>query len=517
MSFLDTLFNHQFETIGAAKVPRGVGDRYYAQDLARDHRYMQGLAGRLFLQSLGVNSALISGGLVTEGSSKTELNVTAAVGIADFDVDVTKDSDGWAVPAPTETAQIPMRIEVSAQTDFDISGATLDGVTVNYLKARYAEANVQTRVKQFAAGSYNYAVRGSFVLAADSSAPTDKDVVLCSFIGNGTSTLTITQRYPVGPAGQQMARAAAYGITYNGADPFMGEKLDIIASHRVGWLVQGELATPPVTLTASRGATNPTADIYNPVIPRGDGDHDISTTQTTQAVIDKFRNEPLTVGGYSSFAVTVSGSTVTVTGPNNTIRDALLNAMLNCGYVNRWKSSGESATYADSGPDWTYASRIYCVTIAGVDYPITAVSTGSFTITVTGTPASGAQTLYIYPMRIAGSTTSARLRSLAGFVPVPAGDGTMTIMAMAQLMDAFQGHRMGPLSGTKFLMNDGVATTASTGGSAGISSTAISTGDPVADPTNGTPRTSKNTSPRTVGVNMYTWLGVLLATSWTTA
>jgi hypothetical protein len=512
MSFFGTYFNHQFETIGAAKVPRGVGDRYYAQDLARDHRYTQGLAGRLFLQSLGVNSALISGGLVTEGSSKTELNVTAAVGIADFDVDVTKDSDGWAVPAPTETAQIPMRIEVSAQTDFDISGATLDGVTVNYLKARYAEANVQTRVKQFASGSYNYAVRGSFVLAADSSAPTDKDVVLCSFIGNGTSTLTITQRYPVGPAGQQMAQASALGVTYDGDDPFMGEKLSIAISHGIGDLVSNELGNAPVTLSASRGATNPTAARYNPVIPRGDGDHDISTTQTTQAVIDKFKNAPLTVGGYSSYAVTVSGSTITVTGPSNTVRDALLQSLLNCGYVNRWKSSGESATYAASGPDWTYASRIYCVTIDGVDYPITAVSVGSATITVTGTPASGSQTLYVYPMRIAGSTTSARLRSLAGFVPVPSGDGSMTIIAMAQLMDTIQGHNHQGSYG-----NTSPGSTNNVQMSANFNGTQTLVGDPITDGTNGAPRTGKTTAPRTIGVNLYTWLGVLLATSWTTA
>lgn len=509
-------FNHRFETVGAAKVPEGYGDMFWAQDLARDHRYLQGLSGRLFLQTLGVNSALISGGIVTEGSSKTEVNITAAVGVADFDIDVTKDSDPWAVPPPTETAQIPVRIEVPAQTDFDISGATLDGVTVNYLKARYAESDVQTRVKQFAGSSYPYSIEGSYVLAADSSAPTDKDVVLCSFIGNGTSTLTITQRYPVGPAGQQRAQAAALGITYDGSDPFMGEKLSIASSHKVGWLVQGELATAPVTLSASRGATNPTADQYNPVIPRFDGDHDISTTQTSQSVISKFINEPLTVGGYGSYAVTVAGSTITVTGPNATVRDALLNCLQNCGLVNRWKSSGESATYAGSGPDWTYASRIYCVTIAGVDYPITAVSVGSATITVTGTPASGSQTLYVYPMRIAGSTTSARLRSLSGFVPIPTGGATLSIIAMAQLMDTVQGHWHGvwmvSVGGGSQAMIERTTT-----GTTETNQTDTGVRGATTDFVNGTPRTGKNTSPRTIGVNLYTWLGVLLATNWTTA
>jgi hypothetical protein len=302
---------------------------------------------------------------------------------------------------------------------------------------------------------------------------------------------------------------------YSLTDEYLNEKIQIARSHSVGDLVSNEMGNAPITFAAARSTTNPSYPKYNPVIPRGDGDHDISTTQTTQAVIDKFKNAPLTVGGYSSYAVNVSGSTITVSGPSTTVRDALLNAIQNCGFVNRWKSSGEDANYAASGPDWTYASRIYCVTIDGVDYPITAVSVGSATITVTGTPASGAQTLYVYPMRIAGSTTSARLRSLAGFVPVPAGDGTMTIMAMAQLMDTMQGHwhydaSIAPADATAIAgpvdISGGTRATRP-GGQA----------SPSTDGPNGTPRTSKNTSPRTIGVEVSTWLGALVATNWTTA
>ena len=182
MSFWASHFNHQAETIGAAKVPKGVGDRYWGQDLMRDNRYLQGLAGRMFLQSFGVSSALISGGVTTQGSSVTRLNISASCGIADFDVDVPNDAPGWSVPAPLQTSQIPVRVEAPAQTDFDISGATLDGSTVNYLKLRYAESNAQTRVKEFSGGSFYYSISDSFVLAADSSAPTSKDIVLASFI-----------------------------------------------------------------------------------------------------------------------------------------------------------------------------------------------------------------------------------------------------------------------------------------------------------------------------------------------
>ena len=302
------------------------------------------------------------------------------------------------------------------------------------------------------------------------------------------------------------------GLPYSLDDDYAFDKYMISRRHAVGDLVSNEMGNAPVAYANSQSSTNPSNPEYNPCIPRGDGDHDISTTQTTQAAIDKFRMAPLTVGGYSSYAVTVSGSTITVSGPSNTVRDALLNSLQNCGFVNRWKSSGESATYADSGPDWTYASRIYCVTIDGVDYPITAVSVGSSTITVTGTPASGAQTLYVYPMRIAGSTTSARLRSLAGFVPVPSGDGSMTIMAMAQLMDTTQDHLHNG-NGTYFSVQAGVSYTGWTSNAGGGE---IAT-EGMSEASKGEPRASKNTSPRTIGVELSTWLGALFATNWTTA
>lgn len=315
---------------------------------------------------------------------------------------------------------------------------------------------------------------------------------------------------PQDPNSYQLAfNAAALGLPFDPTDQYVSMKQSIALRHAVGDLVHNEPGNDPVTYANSQSTANPTNPEYNPCIPRGDGDHDISTTQTTQAVIDKFRTKPLTVGGYSSYAVTVSGSTITVTGPNAGVIMALVTCLQNLGFVNRWKSSGESATYAASGVDFTYASRIYCVTIAGVDYPITAVSVGSSTITVTGTPASGSQTLYVYPMRIAGSTTSARLRSLAGFVPVPAGDGSMTIMAMAQLMDTVQIHEHA-IPGSQVSGSGAIA------GGTTFGTTDTDTSSMIAS-SGGTPRTAKNTSPRTIGVNMYTWLGVLLATSWTTA
>jgi hypothetical protein len=330
-------------------------------------------------------------------------------------------------------------------------------------------------------------------------------------------------------ADQYAFDAALIGFTgYSTSDKYLPEKIQIARSHAVGDLITSEPGNSPSAFAASRSTTNPTYPRYNPCIHRGDGDHDVTTTQVPQSVIDIFRAKDIVVGGYGGIACTVSGSVLTVIGPSNPIRDAYMAMLQNLGLVNRWKSSGESATYAASGPDWSYASRQYCVTILNVEYVISSISVGSNTITVVGTPPAGVNDFNIYPARIAGSTTSMRLRSLAGFVPIPAGDATLTVIPMAQLMDTFQGHRMtlygqditadseNPNVATLAFINPNTTKVYKTSGAPDVQMAVGSVRDFTTDGTNGPSRTSKNTSPRTIGTRMYTWLGVLNAVNWTT-
>lgn len=66
--------------------------------------------------------------------------------------------------------------------------------------------------------------------------------------------------------------------------------------------------------------------------------------------------------------------------------------------------------------------------------------------------------------------------------------------------DAFQGHRMAALSGGAFVVNNAGPAygSASTG-----ASTAVSTGDPVTDTANGTPRTANETRSKNIGMTYY--------------
>jgi len=186
-------FSPIFQTVGPNKYPNNNGDRYYAQDLARDTRYLESLPGRIATKSLGVESIFLSGGIVTEGSSKTQINITGAVGICSFDVDVVKDGDPWAIPAPTEIAQIKKLVECPNVTNFSLAGATLNGVATNYVKLRYKELNVQTRNRQFETGSYAYSIEDSYEIICNTVANTEYDILLATLIGNGSTTLTITQ------------------------------------------------------------------------------------------------------------------------------------------------------------------------------------------------------------------------------------------------------------------------------------------------------------------------------------
>lgn len=195
-------FNHRYMDYGGTRVPEGAGDRYWSQDLAGDMRYLQSLPVRAILALLGTESALLSGGAVSQGSSVTQANISAAVGVASMDVEVIDGSAAWSVPPAHDTDTIKAMAACPSLVDVDLSGGTLDGSTVNYVKLRPSESpSVETRAREFSSGSYPFLVSESYAMVCDAVAPTEYDVLLATYVGNGTDTLTITQIVPaVGPA-----------------------------------------------------------------------------------------------------------------------------------------------------------------------------------------------------------------------------------------------------------------------------------------------------------------------------
>ena len=177
---VDKHFNQEY----SGGIPLNVGDRYYSQDVGRDFNYLQDRLGEIGKDLVGDQPFIVSGGVVTKGGSADEMNITPCVGYAKYSITIP-DSFA-ALPPSTTTADIEtIRVESTQQTNLDISTATLDGTTLNYVKLRYDDADGNSRTRAKKAGSYNYEQTPSFTIVVDTVAPTDYDIVLMGFKWDG--------------------------------------------------------------------------------------------------------------------------------------------------------------------------------------------------------------------------------------------------------------------------------------------------------------------------------------------
>jgi hypothetical protein len=160
------------------------------------------------------------------------------------------------------------------------------------------------------------------------------------------------------------------------------------------------------------------------------------------------------------------------------------------------------------------------INIAGVDYAITAVNGGARTITVSGSPAAGSQTVLFFPHRIAGSTTTARLFRTSARAIVSGGDAAGTILPGLRRRDYSQAWQLG---GSKdknyfsFLIADNQME--DSGGSANVGLQRMTTTaqghanavGPKNDGTHNNIRNGFNNEPRSLGAYIYIWGGRYVA------
>jgi hypothetical protein len=242
-----------------------------------------------------------------------------------------------------------------------------------------------------------------------------------------------------------------------------------------------------------------------PAIPRN-VDNDLDAAHWP-LFVPLLRAEKASILGTTDFTVTVSGSTVTF--PSTTSAAALISLLKNDAIAANYQYLGEPANF-DGSANYAVAGKQRCLNIAGVDYAITGTNLVGYTVTVSGSPATGSQTACCYTYRIAGSTTTARLRKMSGFVGVVAGDAGGEVVGGFFKMDRTQGHwhNIGDASGVGVSATAGAQANWFAGNSA---ATTVSIKNPITDGTNGTPRTGKTTDPRTYGQYAYTWGGKYVA------
>lgn len=282
------------------------------------------------------------------------------------------------------------------------------------------------------------------------------------------------------------------GVALDGTDQYQLEKAIIGLSKPVGEVYDMAIDVDAVAWGSARNNAAPTNPRYNPIVKLWDADHDLAAANYP-LLVPALRAEMAKAWSGSAYvtshSVTVSGSTITGSG---TAWDYLVAAI------------AEDAL--------KLGSYKRCINIGGTDYAITAATPGSHTLTVTGSPSSGAQTAIMYPYRIAGSATSARVFKDTGSANMTP-DG-MRYVAGLQVRDRTQDH-----------WHNGIAfeDSAVTGGGAiaelGFRSKSKAqtndinwwgAGSPCASPTGGTPRTGATTDPNAAIRYRVMHAGVLL-------
>lgn len=194
-----------------------------------------------------------------------------------------------------------------------------------------------------------------------------------------------------------------------------------------------------------------------------------------------------TSGEVNSWTATVSGSNVTM--PTSTSSDAILSSLAEDVLVHGGYTNFRS------------------ITVAGVEYPITNINTGTRVITVTGTPSAGSQTVEFFNYRITGSSTSARLFEVKGRGFIAPNDSSGRHQNGLRVRDRFQGHYhrnliidgVGQRSGSQTASGSGF--NIFTGGTGNN----IDIGSPITDGTNNTPKTGSTTHGQGISAHLYIW------------
>lgn len=192
--------NHKYNGL-PVNVPMSVGDRYYAQDMARDFWYFMNALGIHLSTVMQQKEGVISGCEIKQGATPATFWLSAGICMAMIPVDTA--NGGWPPTPPDVIEQViePQLFQVGnvgVPVEVPLSmfpGIVANGSTFNYLKARYVDNETgDIRVKARSGGSYNYLTTPSYTLTCDPSLPTsgDGEVVISTFIvDSGYSALAI--------------------------------------------------------------------------------------------------------------------------------------------------------------------------------------------------------------------------------------------------------------------------------------------------------------------------------------
>jgi hypothetical protein len=163
-------FNQGFDSVSDYLIPNGAGDRYYAQDLALDFRYLQSVPGRIGQAFAGKN-LLLQKGTIAEGADQTHINIGVFSGVVQWNTTGEDPNTPWAIPPATRE----MSAAVFVENEPVVNVAVPDGTS--YLKLKYKETPTGvSRQKQFLSGTYQPFTKDSFEWVVNTSEPASLEI-----------------------------------------------------------------------------------------------------------------------------------------------------------------------------------------------------------------------------------------------------------------------------------------------------------------------------------------------------
>jgi hypothetical protein len=272
------------------------------------------------------------------------------------------------------------------------------------------------------------------------------------------------------------------GLALSSGDQYQLYKAIVALSHGVGELVFNLQKLSPSTDW--------------PAIRIDDTADTTVNSANAPALVTALRSIAAESKGVTSHSATVSGSIITM--PSTVASDLLLAALLEDAKVHYQATDPELPSYTN----WR------SINVAGTDYAITDINVGGRKITVSGTPPSGSQAVIVYPFRVAGSSTSARIPRASGRALVAQNSGEDgTLIAGLRRRDYAQGHYH-PQHIPNGNGGGSYLSIPSAGSSNATSGAFYNTDNLITDGFRGIPRISSNTEPRALAGYLYIWAGI---------
>lgn len=147
-------FNHEYED----GLPLATGDRYYAQDLAQDNKYLASLPIELISKWCGADSGILRGFDITtqlDGNDQLySITVGAGVGFCKIDTKVIDPEENWTLPPVVKDEQIFKMLSIT-------DPLTITNPSGQYLCLKYKPIMLLERGRIATGGRYHSYIEDS--------------------------------------------------------------------------------------------------------------------------------------------------------------------------------------------------------------------------------------------------------------------------------------------------------------------------------------------------------------------